>query len=390
MPDLDLVKKSVRSAAELTGNFVVILIPLFPQSRDRVSRSTIAVKQAESMQCQGEQIQRLQKALERQQAAAAQVGTEQPAPPAVVPTVVEGVAAATIPVTAIAAGSGTSNLDEFSPPTFDREKVEPSMVEAWIDSMESLFEDIYIYTLEKDKVHLATHCLEKAANVWWEQVSQVEIRRSFGGRFPAGILHIIDCVSDVVRDDRDRADWFLRGLRPEIYKAVQILKLTTFAKVFDRALWAEHGNAYAREERESMAESRDKGKKRAAGAGGRPNAKKPPQYPRQQSKNWRPSQCVICGSKHRPSACPQREGKCYKCGQAEHIVQECLSWASSAPTAASVLSTPRQLIGLPPTLSAGRASAPRQPEGSRAPSGRDFATQVEEPAVQMMSWQVLF
>nr|CAD1827472.1 unnamed protein product [Ananas comosus var. bracteatus] len=60
---------------------------------------------------------------------------------------------------------------------------------------------------------------------------------------------------------------------------MQILKLTTFAEVFDRALWAEHGNAYAREECESMAESRDKGKKRAAGgARGRSNAKKPPRY----------------------------------------------------------------------------------------------------------------
>nr|CAD1821797.1 unnamed protein product [Ananas comosus var. bracteatus] len=30
--------------------------------------------------------------------------------------------------------------------------------------------------------------------------------------------HIIDCVPDVVKDDGDRAEWFLRGLRPWIYR----------------------------------------------------------------------------------------------------------------------------------------------------------------------------
>nr|CAD1829250.1 unnamed protein product [Ananas comosus var. bracteatus] len=70
--------------------------------------------------------------------------------------------------------------------------------------------------------------------------------------------HLIDCVPDVVKDDRDRADWFLRGLRPGIYKAVQILKLTTFAEVFDRALWAEHGDAHVREKREAWPSLRTK------------------------------------------------------------------------------------------------------------------------------------
>ncbi|XP_020092835.1 uncharacterized protein LOC109713247 [Ananas comosus] len=116
---------------------------------------------------------------------------------------------------------------------------------------------------------------------------------------------IIDCVPEVVRDDRDRTDWFLRGLRPRIYEAVQILKLMIFAEVFDRALWAEHGSAHAQGEREAMAESQDKGKKRAVGGtGGQPNAKKPPRHPRQQSRSWRPSRCAICGGDHRPPACP--------------------------------------------------------------------------------------
>nr|CAD1844008.1 unnamed protein product [Ananas comosus var. bracteatus] len=143
-------------------------------------------QQAESVQRQGEQIQRLQEALERQQAAAAAaaaaapVEAVHPAPPAVVPSAAEGVAAAVVPVTMVPAGSGTSNPDsaaeeaereralaaliqfqKFNPLTFEGGVVEPAVVESWIDSMETLFEDLN--TWEKDKVYLATHCLEKAA-----------------------------------------------------------------------------------------------------------------------------------------------------------------------------------------------------------------------------------
>nr|CAD1827473.1 unnamed protein product [Ananas comosus var. bracteatus] len=124
----------------------------------------------------------------------AAVGAEHPASPAVVPSAAEGVAAAAelvaaVPVTAVPAGSGTSNPDsvaieadrerafaalvmfkKFSLPTFDGKKVEPTMVESWIDTMETLFEDIN--TLEKDKVYLATHCLDKAAKMWWKRVKR--------------------------------------------------------------------------------------------------------------------------------------------------------------------------------------------------------------------------
>nr|CAD1820417.1 unnamed protein product [Ananas comosus var. bracteatus] len=44
------------------------------------------------------------------------------------------------------------------------------------------------------------------------------------GEYEREFSHIIDCVPDVVRDDKDRADLFKRGLRPDIYKAMHILK----------------------------------------------------------------------------------------------------------------------------------------------------------------------
>nr|CAD1827542.1 unnamed protein product [Ananas comosus var. bracteatus] len=60
---------------------------------------------------------------------------------------------------------------------------------------------------------------------------------------------------------------------------------------------------------------------------------------------------------------------------------ECPGGASPAPSSALVQYTPRQLAGLPPAISAGRSSAPRQPKASRAPSGQVFATQVEEQPI---------
>lgn len=92
-------------------------------------------------------------------------------------------------------------------------------------------------------MHLATHCLEKAANVWWKRVKRdrpsnlppmvwEEFRGlTFTNYFPDSekkklqdqfrklrqenrsveeyereLFHIIDCVPDVVRDNKDRVD----------------------------------------------------------------------------------------------------------------------------------------------------------------------------------------
>lgn len=43
-------------------------------------------------------------------------------------------------------------------------------MEAWVLPLWKLFEDIY--TLERDKVHLAVHCFEKSAQVWWRRVKK--------------------------------------------------------------------------------------------------------------------------------------------------------------------------------------------------------------------------
>ncbi|XP_020081524.1 uncharacterized protein LOC109705190 [Ananas comosus] len=124
------------------------------------------------------QVERLQELLERQVAAAAATAVEgrgPPVPSARAPNAAEGVgiaaapaAAHSPPASAPPAASGSAipdvaaeemerersltaliRLKKFNPPIFEGEKVEPLMVESWIDSMETLFEDLY--TSEKDK-----------------------------------------------------------------------------------------------------------------------------------------------------------------------------------------------------------------------------------------------
>ncbi|XP_020081199.1 uncharacterized protein LOC109704824 [Ananas comosus] len=303
--------------------------------------------------------------------------------------------------------------------------------------MEALFEDIY--TLEKDKVRLAAHCLKGPARSWWTRVKngrsldpatmtweafreillmeyfpesdKRKIKENFrklrqGGRtvreYEREFSHMVNCVPGLVHGDRDWAEVFERGLRPEIFKTVQALRLKTYEEVLDRALWIERGNAIAREEREAFERDKDreKSKKRPAGGSvGQMSSKRPPRHPRSQWQRDRsqtrsqmsPFPCIICGGNHRPSECSQHDGRCFRCGQAGHMRWDCPGGASPAPSAASAQYAPRQLAGLPPAMSAGRASSLRPPEGSRAPSGRVFGTQVESSLLYpTTSWQVLF
>nr|CAD1827423.1 unnamed protein product [Ananas comosus var. bracteatus] len=151
--------------------------------------------------------------------------------------------------------------------------------------------------------------------------------------------------------------------------------------MLDRALWAEHSNAHVREERE--ASKRDGGKKRASdGSRGQSWSKKPPKYPRARSQSCGTRKCVICGGKHDPNHCKQKEGRCFTCGQAGHISRHCPRRTSPVLSVASSLAISGHYGGAPPTVAlAGHAMAPRQPEVAQStPSDQVFAAQIEEHA----------
>ncbi|XP_020108538.1 uncharacterized protein LOC109724208 [Ananas comosus] len=236
--------------------------------------------------------------------------------------------------------------------------------------METLFEDLY--TLERDKVYLATHCLERTAKVWWKR-----IKRNRASDLPPltweefrGLFYV---------------NYFPDSEKKKLQEQFRKLKQgsRTVAEYEREALWAEQENAHIRKEREAF--ENDGGKKRGqSSSGAQAKSRKPPKYPRTQSKGRGPQWCTICGGNHEPRTCDQREGKCFTCGQAGHISRHCPMRASPAPSVASAPTTPAHYGGVPPAVSsAGRAMVPRQPEATRsAPSRRVFAaqTQAEEPA----------
>ena len=187
---------------------------------------------------------------------------------------------------------------------------------------------------------------------------------------------IVNCVPDVVRDDEDMADWFLCGLRPEIYERVQVLKLTTFAKVLDRALLAEHGEAFVREEHKSSERERGGVRPLSSGSVGQSSSRR---HSKSSSTRSSPG-CVICGGSHQARRCALRDGRCIRCGQPGHMRDECPQGESQALMLTTTYSSPGQPAGVPPAAwSEERPLRTMPPRGSqRAASDRGHATQVEE------------
>ena len=168
------------------------------------------------------------------------------------------------------------------------------------------------------------------------------------------------------------ADWFLRGLRPDIYEKVQILKLTTFAEVLDRALWAEHGEAFVHEERESRKHERGGVRQWSNSSGGQSSSRR---HSKTSSTRSSPG-CVICGGTHQARRCALRDGRCIRCGQPGHMRDECPQGDSRALVLATAFSSPGQPAGVPPAARSGeRVMTVLQSRGSRrAPSGHGHAT----------------
>nr|CAD1834653.1 unnamed protein product [Ananas comosus var. bracteatus] len=220
--------------------------------------------------------------MERQAATAAAAvgqGHNSPAPSVRAPNAAEGVGDAPVPVAAqppsvdippavfrsptprVAADeaerergyTALTRFTKFHPPTFDGEVIDPWIVETWLASMETLFENIY--TEERDKVNLAAHCFDKRARVWSKRVKQdrsldlppinwEEFRRlMFAEYFPNSdkrkmredfrklkqsnptvreyereFTHLLNCVLGMATTEQDRADCFVRGLRPGVFR----------------------------------------------------------------------------------------------------------------------------------------------------------------------------
>ncbi|XP_020104202.1 uncharacterized protein LOC109721168 [Ananas comosus] len=241
-----------------------------------------------AMQRQEERMEKLQDLVSQQATATAPVSQDVPATaePATVPPVL----ATTHPVVFGPSCSDSVAIEaeherslsvltvfmRFNPPMFNGVVIDPWAMDTWLTFMEALFKDIY--TLEKDKVHLAAHCFEKDAQVWWRRTKQkrspdhppitwdefwellfmeylpdsdkrkmkedfckLRQENSSVREYEQEFSHLVNCVPGMIHRDRDRTECFERGLRLEVFKIIHAFKLKIFEEVLDRALWVERG-----------------------------------------------------------------------------------------------------------------------------------------------------
>nr|CAD1825844.1 unnamed protein product [Ananas comosus var. bracteatus] len=166
--------------------------------------------------------------------------------------------------------SKLAEFRKFNPPVYDGYKKDPSRVEAWIQKMEKLFRSLA--TQEEDRLMLATHYLEEAADNWWVSVLNRRPRHAppikweqfrdmfFDAFFPESVktsmekqlcsikqgtrtvaeyedefIRLANCVPHVIRDEKGRIHKFRRGLHPQLLRQIQGLRFNTYDEIVECA-----------------------------------------------------------------------------------------------------------------------------------------------------------
>lgn len=237
--------------------------------------------------------------------------------------------------------------------------IDPVKANEWLESVEKIFQ--VMTCTEREKVALAAYNLVGEAQRWWNLVRksepQIEWARflvlfnekylppsikdsksmEFQNLKQRGSMTVIDYesqyttlanyASHLIPDDNAKARRFEEGLRPDLRKAIKLLKLQTYAEVLDRALMLEkeeENNNRIRELKKkrnmnfNQKVNNGPPKKQNAGNPYRGN-QNPNQY--QNKAGFRPN-CPTCGTNH-PGGCLKGSGVCYSCGQAGHIKKNC-------------------------------------------------------------------
>ncbi|XP_020109870.1 uncharacterized protein LOC109725186 isoform X1 [Ananas comosus] len=273
---------------------------------------------------------------------------------------------------------------KFSPPTYGGEIADPWLVVNWVDTMEELFEDLFIE--EREKVPLAMRCLEGSAYTWLNGLRKTHAtnnpfpswsafkKKFFEAFFPDSTKHqleidlyklrqgsrtvleyerefsrLVHCIPYVIQSDRHKAEMFAAGIRPDIYQLVHVLNLPTYQEVVDRALHVEYGQTVTCTKREAMDKEKKKRPYSRSGEGSS-CSKKPSKHPQCYfgaesalicSQQQRAQSCVICGGSHRVTSCPEGAGKCYQCGQSGHVKANCTDRSNVTQFVVSAPYTPQ-------------------------------------------------
>ncbi|KAI9160100.1 hypothetical protein LWI28_005107 [Acer negundo] len=248
-------------------------------------------------------------------------------------------------------------------------KTDPIAVEAWLKQIEKVF--TAIVCSDEQKVVFASFILEDEADHWWDATSRIlkttmlgndhitwemfknafnvkyfpdrvrfKMERDFlslkqGSKsiaeYEQQFTSLSRFATKLIPDDESRGRRFLDGLHPDIQSKVEVLKLTRYADIVDRALIAERSLEECKKAQDVFKRNNQQGGSRNGGAfrqgsqfnkhntgGGKGNEKTVGDTPFK--KNF--PHCQRCGRTH-AGECYMINEACFGCGKMDHQIRDC-------------------------------------------------------------------